>query len=233
MPRYTARNALSCLQDNATFLHIPFWSDDLTFINNVGLLLAPAVGDPAVLALTKPAAGRNYVLAADHATLVPLLQAAGSTSTSIPLLVYIATNVSLGRPEDTAVGLAINRPVYLVGRVTMPTSIDFGMAVNQLVLLGSFSRMTLAQLVLENLAPGDERSVDFAGSDVDVTMGYNMWPMLYPRCAAAQLREVHGTAGAAACAAAAALGSRNCSNEMQKTAARVHACVLTAYTAVA
>ncbi|WIA13636.1 hypothetical protein OEZ85_007199 [Tetradesmus obliquus] len=167
--------------DNATFLHIPFWSDDLTFINNVGLLLAPAVGDPAVLALTKPAAGRNYVLAADHATLVPLLQAAGSTSTSIPLLVYIATNVSFGRPEDTAVGLAINRPVYLVGRVTMPTSIDFGMAVNQLVLLGSFSRMTLAQLVLENLAPGDERSVDFAGSDVDVTMGYNMWPMLYPR----------------------------------------------------
>ncbi|WIA33783.1 hypothetical protein OEZ86_006896 [Tetradesmus obliquus] len=167
--------------DNATFLHIPFWSDDLTFINNVGLLLAPAVGDPAVLALTEPAAGRNYVLAADHATLVPLLQAAGSTSTSIPLLVYIATNVSLGRPEDTAVGLAINRPVYLVGRVTMPTSVDFGMAVNQLVLLGSLSRMTLAQLVVENLAPGDERSVDFAGSDVDVTMGYNMWPMLYPR----------------------------------------------------
>jgi hypothetical protein len=170
------------LQDNATFLHVPYWADDLTLVNNVGLLLATPGGGPADLALTKPAAGRNFVLAADQSTLVPVLQAAGSTSTSVPLLVYVATNVSLGRPQDIAAGLPINRPVYLVGRVTMPTSVDFGMQVNQLVLLGSHSRITLAQLVLENLAPGDERSLDFAGADFDVQMGYNMWPMLYPRC---------------------------------------------------
>jgi hypothetical protein len=182
------------LQDNATFVHIPYWADDLTYINNVGLLLAPTAGGPSDLALTKPAAGRNYVLAADQNTLVPLLQAAGSTSASVPLLVYIASNVSLGRPQDIALGLAINRPVYLVGRVTMPTSVDFGMQVNQLVLLGSHSSMTLVQLVLENLAPGDERSVDFAGADFDVMMGYNMWPMLYPRCAAGAAGAV-GAAG--------------------------------------
>jgi hypothetical protein len=174
--------AILCLQDNATFLHIPYWADDLTFVNNVGLLLATASGSPADLALSKPAAGRNFVLAADQATLVPLLQAAGATSTSVPLLVYVASNISLGRPQEIALGLPINRPLFLVGRVTVPTSVDFGMQVNQLVLLGSYSRMTVAQLILENLAPGDARSVDFAGADFDVMMGYNMWPMLYPRC---------------------------------------------------
>ncbi|KAF6251118.1 hypothetical protein COO60DRAFT_1645405, partial [Scenedesmus sp. NREL 46B-D3] len=167
--------------DNATFLHIPYWADDLTFVNHVGLLLTTPAGASADLALNKPAAGRNFVLAADQTTLVPVLQAAGSTSTAVPLLVYVAINISLGLSQDIAAGLPINRPVYLVGRVTMPTSIDFGMQVNQFVLLGSHSRMTLAQLVLENLAPGDARSVDFAGAHFDVHMGYNMWPMLYPR----------------------------------------------------
>jgi hypothetical protein len=115
--------------------------------------------------------------------------------------------------------LSINRPVYLVGRVTMPTSVDFGMQVNQLVLLGSHSRMTLAQLVLENLAPGDERSLDFAGADFDVQMGYNMWPMLYPRCGsddgdgAAAVIEQHLRKSSSAGSATAWPGLQFCSAE--------------------
>ncbi|KAF8060070.1 AMSH1 [Scenedesmus sp. PABB004] len=169
--------------DNATFVHVAYWADDETFAQNVGLLLDTGL-PPSSLAGAAPAAGLNYVLPSNAAGPVAVLRAAAAASTALPLLVYVASNVSLaggaGGGAGGGGGLPINRPVFLVGRVTVPTGVDFGMAVNGLLLLGPWSAATLAALVLENLAPGDARSAPYAGN-YSLDLSYNVWPFLFPR----------------------------------------------------
>lgn len=126
----------------------------------------------------RPAANRNFVTAADDTTLVPLLASTAGISTAVPFLVYLAANVSLG--SNVAAGLPINRPIYFVGKTTEVTSINFGMEVNQLVMLGTWSQVTFNRVTLENLAPGDRRSLTYA-ENYDVLMGYHVWSLMYPR----------------------------------------------------
>jgi len=83
------------LQDNATFLHINYWNDEQTLLQNVGLLLHVPGMSPLDMLGTKPPPGRNFVLGADATTLVPLLRNVAGVSTRVPFLVYLSSNVSL------------------------------------------------------------------------------------------------------------------------------------------
>lgn len=168
----------SVLQDNSTFLYIPWWADDETQAQGVGLLLDVPGMTALDMAGKTPAAGRNFVTAADDTTLVPLLTSTAGISTAVPFLVYLAANVSLG--SNVAAGLPINRPLYFVGKTTEVTSINFGMEVNQLVMLGSNSGATFNRVTLENLAPGNRHSLTYA-MNYDVLMGYHLWSLLYYR----------------------------------------------------
>jgi hypothetical protein len=81
----------------------------------------------------------------------------------------------------------VHRQLFVVGKLTDITSIDFGMEVNQLVLTGSWSNITFSKVVLENLGPGDKRSAVAAGNH-NVQAGYNIWPVLFDRCVRQQAR---------------------------------------------
>lgn len=100
--------------------------------------------------------------------------------TAAPFLVYLSSNVSLSTSKIKVRALAINRPLYLVGKTTDYTSIDFGMEVNTLV-LGPLGSVTFNQLVLENLAPGDTASAALAGP-YEVLMSYHLWAVAFNRC---------------------------------------------------
>lgn len=130
------------------------------------------------LAGRTPAADRNFVTAADDATLVPLLTSVAGISTAVPFLVYLAANVSLG--SNLPAAIPINRPIFFVGKVTEDTGIDFGMRVNQVVMLGTWSQVTFNRVSLENLGPGDQRTLQYA-ERFDVLMGYHLWSLLYYR----------------------------------------------------
>jgi hypothetical protein len=95
--------------------------------------LAAAAGDAAGIV----AATDSYALAATDATLLQLLQQLNSEQqqASAPLLIHLATNVSLAPrfwgsawPAD---GLVVRRPVVFVGSGWRPTSIDLKMEVGQ------------------------------------------------------------------------------------------------------
>lgn len=166
------------LQDNSTFLYLPWWADEQTLAQGVGLLLDSPGMTALSMAGKTPAAGRNFVTAADDHTLVPLLTSTAGVSTAVPFLIYLAANVSLG--ANLVAGIPVNRPLYFVGKTTEVTSIDFGMEVNQLVMLGTWSSAIFNWVSLENLAPGDRRSLQYAGT-YDVLMGYHVWALLYQR----------------------------------------------------
>eukprot|EP00775_Hariotina_reticulata_P004405 gene4405-4658_t len=168
--------------DNATFLHVNYWNDERTLLQNVGLLLDVPGMSPLDMLGTKPAPGRNFVLGADTATLVPLLRGVAGVSTRVPFLVYLSSNVSLTARTGVGAGLPVNRQLFVVGKLTDITSIDFGMEVNQLVLAGSWSNITFSRVVLENLGPGDNRSAAISHNH-DVQAGYNIWPVLFKRSA--------------------------------------------------
>lgn len=72
------------------------------------------------------------VKAVDAATLVPTLHQEASVATDQPLLILIIANVSLGAGLAPK-AILIRRPVLFAGLATRPTSVNFGMVVNQLV----------------------------------------------------------------------------------------------------
>ncbi len=117
---------------------------------------------------------------ANAATLVPLLRAHAWHSTPRPLVVFLTSNVSLSS-ADALGGIQVNRPLVLLGSTQRPTSIDFGMSVNQFDLTGSpHSNITLDSLVLENLASGDAESAAIAaGTSLSVTA--SLWQLRYER----------------------------------------------------
>ena len=117
-------------QDNSSFVHISNWSDPRTALTSVGILLAAPRGAPNPLNLPEPRV-TGCLVAATNASLVPSLLAYAGTVTAAPLLVYVASNVSLGEhPELPATGVLIGRPVVFVGLHSRVTSMDFEMAVN-------------------------------------------------------------------------------------------------------
>jgi hypothetical protein len=129
-------------------------------------------------------------------TLVPLLLEAAATPTPAPLLLFLTSNVTLGAPPVAlgATGYTVARPVYLVGLVSTPTSVDFQMVVNQVNLTSqaldqvnaagssdnSWARVYLIHLALENLGYGDVASARKAGAFSLLVSG-NVWPLVFDR----------------------------------------------------
>jgi hypothetical protein len=122
----------------------------------------------------------NYVLWADNSTIVRQLRHQGGISTPLPLLLYQTGNITLGAAQVPAGGIAINRPLVWVGLTSANTSVDLHMSVNQLVLTGPWSNITLVSLVIENTAPGDARSAEVA-APLSTTSVANIWAVYVNR----------------------------------------------------
>jgi hypothetical protein len=159
------------MQDGKSFLHIPSWSNNNTELLAVTLGAGPCQAATAERSGTpqepfdwQPALGCNLV-AADNATLVPMLLANASMRTSEPLLIRITTNVTLGRNIRGSV--PIRRPVILLGMASALTSVDLEMVVNQLNVTPPTGTLVWQGLVLENLAPGGL----WLGAAADVIFG--------------------------------------------------------------
>jgi hypothetical protein len=107
------------------------------------------------------------------------MQSGAAVRTSVPFLMYLSGNISFSSALLKVRVLPVNRPLLVVGLSTDNTSIDFGMEVNTLQ-LGPLGSITLNQVILENLAPGDGRSVELAGP-YDVQLTYLMWAVAFDR----------------------------------------------------
>lgn len=124
------------LQDGLSFLHIGSWIGEATAVHSVTLVSGPcgprdltAAAAPAVAAAT---ASNCAVRAVNNSTLIPVLLQEASKTSQQHLLVIITANVSLG-VGLSAGDIPIRRHVIMAGLYTRPTSVDFGMVVNQLV----------------------------------------------------------------------------------------------------
>lgn len=161
----------------------------------MGLLLAAPGVAPMALAASRPVEGRNFVLASGQSTLPSVLQAAASVRSAQPFLVYLSSNATLTVATLRVRSLPVNRPLVLVGKVTDITGLNFGMEVNTL-LLGPQGSLTFDQLVLENLAPGDARSLALAGP-YEVLMGYHLWAVSFDRWVGQEQEREGALAGGA------------------------------------
>jgi len=205
----------SPMQDNATFLHIISADSPTTRLASVTLLtpdtLLPGLEEEAGGSSGRGASSSSNLgargpsssphssssahLSVDNTTLVPLLLGAAATPTPAPLLLFLTANVSLGAPPPflAARGFPLARPVYLVGLVSTPTSIDFRQVVNQVNLTGqqvdrvnttgmgsTWARVHLFHLVLENLGYGDVASARAAAPFSILETGA-LWPFVYNR----------------------------------------------------
>lgn len=144
-------------QDGTSFLNIPFWSDNTTELYSVTLVSGPCNPVSAqssttvedLVAFYPEQPGCN-VRVATNSTLVPVLLRDATINTTQPLLVRIATNISLGLERP----IVIRRPVLLLGTSSAPVSVDLGMVVNQLDVSAPIAQLAWQAVVLENLAPG-------------------------------------------------------------------------------
>ena len=158
--------------DGASFVHVQSFEspDGRTGLRSVGVLLAAGAG-AAPANVAGGAAGATNVARA--------LEAAAGAATPAPLLVYVAANASLGARAPA--GIAIRRPVVLVGLQSLPTSLDFMMDVNQLNETGSrTANLTFVGLALENLAPGDADTSAVA-APFSIAVTNNVWAAFYNR----------------------------------------------------
>ncbi|KAF6237641.1 hypothetical protein COO60DRAFT_1653111 [Scenedesmus sp. NREL 46B-D3] len=128
----------------------------------------------------------SYALGATNATLLPLLRRLGGQETQQPLLVLIASNVTLAPAAWggawPAGGLRVSRPVVWSGSSWRKSTIDFGMEVGQVVLTGRWSNVTLVNVELENLAYGNEQSAAEAEGN-SILLSNQLWAFSYRRSA--------------------------------------------------
>jgi hypothetical protein len=73
----------------------------------------------------------NYVLAADQDSIVQHLQQLGPVEGPVPCLIYLNGNVTLNKPPVPAGGIAVARPIALVGLAGEKVGIDFRMQVRR------------------------------------------------------------------------------------------------------
>lgn len=71
----------------------------------------------------------NYVLGADQDSIVQHLQQLGSAEGPVPGLIYLNGNVTLSKPPVPAGGIAVARPMVIVGLAGEAVGIDFHMQV--------------------------------------------------------------------------------------------------------
>jgi hypothetical protein len=131
------RSVAQYYTDSKSFLHIAAWQGRKVSARSVTLLSGGCLVTPATeyadFAGTLAAAGPDgcNVRSVTNATLIPTLRADGSLPTPAPLLVLVGTNVSLGFGLKPG-AIPINRPVFMTGLFSVPTSVDMYMTVNQL-----------------------------------------------------------------------------------------------------
>eukprot|EP00775_Hariotina_reticulata_P008079 gene8079-8273_t len=87
----------------------------------------------------------------------------------------VVSNVSLGQGLQPG-AIDIRRPLLVMGLHSQPTSIDFGMVVNQLNVTAPHSAIYWEAVVLENAAPGDAISSVIAPPS-SAAMSTNIWAM--------------------------------------------------------
>jgi hypothetical protein len=80
--------------------------------------------------ISRAARQLNYVLAADNDTLAWQIQQLGAQDVHTPCLIYIDANVTLAKPPVPEQGIAVMRPLVLVGLMGWTTSIDWHMEVS-------------------------------------------------------------------------------------------------------
>eukprot|EP00878_Enallax_costatus_P035629 GHUV01039811.1.p1 GENE.GHUV01039811.1~~GHUV01039811.1.p1 ORF type:complete len:497 (+),score=86.24 GHUV01039811.1:1907-3397(+) len=179
----------SFLQDGVGFLQISLWEYGSTSAHSVTLVSGPCTPPSAALhlqstvllsAAAAASNGRCAISAGNNnSTLMPALLREASKSTSQPLLVLITANVSLGIGLGPG-AISICRPVIMAGLYSRPTSVDFGMVVNQLNVTEPYAKMYWQSLDLENLSPGDGLSAAIA-PPYGVSISCNVWAMYCPR----------------------------------------------------
>jgi hypothetical protein len=178
-------SSLYLLQDNSSFVHISHWVTNNTRLHGVTLIAADCASAPLELhadttsksELTEALPGIcSTFLAPTNQTIIPLLQAQAAITTPAPLVMFLTKNVTMG--DFSA---AVNRPLFLIGLVTRPTSIDLSMVVNQLDLTASQNGIvTFISTVLENVAPGDVTSAALAGP-FSILVVNNVWSVYFNR----------------------------------------------------
>ncbi|GBF95015.1 hypothetical protein Rsub_07516 [Raphidocelis subcapitata] len=151
-----------------------------------GAVDSAAAADAADAAAAAAAAGKNYVIAADNATIVRQMEGRCGLETPAPLLVYLTSNITMSKPPVPKSGIDIARPLAMVGLASLPTSIDWAMQANQWIMAPGprfrWAYVTLDSVVLENLGFGDARSAQIA-KPLAVTYTLNLWPLYYERTA--------------------------------------------------
>jgi hypothetical protein len=139
------------LQDGSTFLHVNyFWTSRASW-QSVGLLLATSLQDArstsSVAALTSNSSSSNgsaafagpppkygYVLSANNATFVPLMEQLGSVDTAAQALLYVDANVTLSKPPVPQSGMLLERPMAVVGLSSCLTGLDLAMQRNSIIM---------------------------------------------------------------------------------------------------
>jgi hypothetical protein len=142
------------LQDGSTFLHVNyFWTPQASW-QSVGLLLASSLQDArstsSVAALTSnsstlsssngsgvyagPPPKYGYVLSANNATFVPLMEQLGSVATAAQALLYAAANITLSKPPVPQTGIPLERPMAVVGLSSALTGLDLAMQRNSIIM---------------------------------------------------------------------------------------------------
>jgi hypothetical protein len=148
-------------------LHINWYAADGVTACNVGIINIPRHLGPG---LSSP----SFALEVSNATIVDVLKQHATVATPEPFLMYMVENVTFWpRADWPAKGLAIARPVYLVGWTYVATAVDFGNCAGCASLTGKWSNLTLDSLVLENLGYGDPRSP--VAADVSVVSAIDLW----------------------------------------------------------
>ncbi|KAF6234720.1 hypothetical protein COO60DRAFT_518362 [Scenedesmus sp. NREL 46B-D3] len=157
--------------DGLSFVQVAKWNGTRTTARSVTIVAGPcrpsstevfAWPVPETKAAAAAAANSGCAVRVENnSTLIPTLLQAASVFTQQPLLVFLPTNVSLGRGLGPG-SIQINRPVILVGLFSQPTSVDLGMVVNQLNVTAPHSSVVWQSLYLENAAPGDAISAVLA-----------------------------------------------------------------------
>lgn len=143
-------------------LNVPYWADSTTEVFSLTLVSGPCnipYADTLAYQATPqqaPAIPGCNMRAVDNQTLVQTLLRDATNASSMPLLIRVVSNSTLG--VGITHSIPIRRPIVLLGMVSAPTSIDMGMVVNQLNVTLPYGKVTWQSVILENLAPGEHMS---------------------------------------------------------------------------
>jgi hypothetical protein len=80
-----------------------------------------------------PPSKYGYVLSANNATFVPLMEQLGSVATAAQALLYADANIKLSKPPVPQTGIPLERPMAVVGLSSALTGLDLAMQRNSII----------------------------------------------------------------------------------------------------